>query len=107
MSKGALADFVDLDGQFHEIIATLSGGNRLLELSQSLRRNALRYRLESLSLADTALRAIEGHKDILRAIEANDVEAASLAMKSHLEQSKKDTLRYAFHEEGEGKESDT
>jgi len=107
VAKGALADFVDLDGQFHEIIATLSGGNRLLELSQSLRRNALRYRLESLSLADTALRAIEGHKDILRAIEENDVEAASLAMRSHLEQSKKDTLRYAFHEEGEGKESDT
>lgn len=105
-AKGSLANFVDLDGQFHEIIATLSGGRRLLELSQSLRRNALRYRLESLCKADTALRAIEGHKDILRALEENDVEAASRAMKSHLEQSKKDTLRYAFHSEGERKEND-
>ena len=107
VAKGSLDGFVDLDGQFHEIIATLSGGRRLLELAQSLRRHALRYRLESLCSPDTALRAIEGHKKVLKAIEKGDDEGASCALRSHLEQSKKDTLRYAFHSKGDRKESDT
>ena len=99
VSQGKLITFVDLDGQFHEIIARLSGGRRLLELAQSLRRYALRYRLESICLPDTALRAIEGHKNILRAIENNDPETLSRAIRAHLEQSKQDTLRYAFQDE--------
>jgi GntR family transcriptional regulator, rspAB operon transcriptional repressor len=103
VSKGELTAFVDLDGQFHEIIARLSGGRRLLELAQSLRRYALRYRLESICLPDTALRAIEGHKNILRAVEKNEPEALSHAICAHLEQSKQDTLRYAFQGGGEKK----
>ncbi len=101
--KGELIAFVDLDGQFHEIIARISGGRRLLELAQSLRRYALRYRLESICMPDTALRAIEGHRNILRAVENNDAEALSRAICAHLEQSKQDTLRYAFQGE-DGKE---
>lgn len=101
--EGEVTAFVDLDGQFHEIIARLSGGRRLLELAQSLRRYALRYRLESIGLPDTALRAIEGHKNILMAIEKNDPEMLSCAIGAHLEQSKRDTLRYAFQGDEEKK----
>jgi DNA-binding GntR family transcriptional regulator len=96
VTRGNLDVFVDLDGQFHEIIARLSGGRRLLELAQTLRRHALRYRIESIFLPDVALRAIEGHKEILRAVEKGDDAGISLALKNHLEQSKRDTLRYAF-----------
>jgi GntR family transcriptional regulator, rspAB operon transcriptional repressor len=99
VAQGDVAAFVELDGQFHEIIARLSGGTRLLELSQMLRRHALRYRLHSINTPDTAFRAIEGHKAILKAIEAGDPEQISLTIKSHLEQSKEDTLRYAFKED--------
>ncbi len=101
ISQGELTTLVDLDGQFHEIIARLSGGRRLLELAQSLRRYALRYRFESICLPDTSLRAIEGHKNILRAIENNDPEALSRAISAHLEQSKQDVLHYAFRGEEE------
>ncbi len=103
VSSGNLDVFVELDGQFHETIARLSGGQRLLELTQALRRYVLRYRLESIYLPDVALRAIEGHKEILRAIEKGDDAEISLALKNHLEQSKKDTLRYAFDKEGKKK----
>ncbi len=96
ISQDEVQSFVELDAQFHEIIARLSGGKRLLELAQSLRRHALRYRIKSINLPGTALRAIEGHKGILRAIEANDHEALTEAVRKHLEQSKEDTLRYAF-----------
>ena len=99
VSQGELTALVDLDGQFHEIIARLSGGRRLLELAQSLRRYALRYRLESICNPDTAMRAIGGHKAILEAVERNDPEAVARALNAHLEQSKQDTLRYAFRDE--------
>jgi DNA-binding GntR family transcriptional regulator len=103
VSRGEFTSLVDLDGQFHEIIARLSGGRRLLELAQSLRRYALTYRLESICLPDTSLRAIEGHKNILRAVENNDPEALSSAVSAHLEQSKQDVLHYAFLGEEEKK----
>ena len=49
--KAAQADpkaFVELDAQFHEIIARLSGSKRLQELGQTLRRHMLRYRIQSI-----------------------------------------------------------
>lgn len=97
ISQGDVAGFVELDAQFHEIIARLSGGKRLLELAQSLRRHALRYRIKSIHHPGTVLRAINGHKNIFKAIEKNDRDALTQAIKDHLEQSKTDTLRYAFH----------
>ncbi len=90
--------FIDLDAQFHEIIARLSGSRRLQELGQTLRRHMLRYRIQSIYLIDNVLRAIQGHKGILEAIEGGDLEEVNRAMKCHLEQSKKDILRYAFKE---------
>jgi len=90
--------FVELDAQFHEIIARLSGSKRLQELAQTLRRHMLRYRIQSIYLMENVLRAIEGHKGILRAIEKGDLEEVNRAIKYHLEQSKKDILRYALKE---------
>jgi DNA-binding GntR family transcriptional regulator len=103
-ARNELSGFAELDGQFHEIIARLSGGKRLLELSQTLRRHALRYRLESIYVPDVALRALEGHKAMLKAIESGDYDQVSEAIRRHLEQSKKDTLRYAFYNHQQQKE---
>ena len=91
--------FVELDAQFHEIIARLSGSKRLQELGQTLRRHMLRYRIQSIYLTENVLRAIQGHKGILEAIEKGNVEEVIRAIKCHLEQSKIDILRYAFKEE--------
>ena len=93
--------FVDMDAQFHEIIARLSGSKRLQELAQTLRRHMLRYRIQSIYLTENVVRAIEGHKGILDAIEKGDVVEVNKAMRCHIEQSKKDILRYAFKEETE------
>ncbi|MBM4308651.1 MAG: GntR family transcriptional regulator [Deltaproteobacteria bacterium] len=88
--------FVELDARFHEIISKHSGSQRLLELSQTLRRHMLRYRIESIYSVDNVLRAIEGHRGILEAIKKADLEEVNQAIQSHLQQSKKDILRYAF-----------
>jgi DNA-binding GntR family transcriptional regulator len=88
--------FVELDARFHEIIAKHSGSQRLLELAQMLRRHMLRYRIESIYSVDNVLRAIEGHRGILEAIKKADPEEVNQAIQSHLQQSKKDILKYAF-----------
>jgi DNA-binding GntR family transcriptional regulator len=58
----------------------------------------LRYRTQSIYLTENVLRAIQGHKGILEAIEKGNLEEVSRAIKRHLEQSKRDILRYAFKE---------
>jgi len=90
--------FVELDAQFHEIIARLSGSKRLQELGQTLRRHMLRYRIQSIYSTDNVSRAIQGHKGILEAIEKGNLEEVGKAIKLHLEQSKKDILKYGFKE---------
>ena len=69
VSKRDVRAFVDMDARFHEIISKFSGSQRLLELAQTLRRHMLRYRIQSIYSVDNVLRAIEGHKEILQAIE--------------------------------------
>lgn len=90
--------FIDMDSHFHEVIARLSGSKRLQELAQTLRRHMLRYRVQSIYLTENVMRAIEGHKGILEAIEKGDMDDVQKAIKRHLEQSKRDVLRYAFGE---------
>jgi DNA-binding GntR family transcriptional regulator len=94
--KGDAKAFIDLDARFHEIIARHSGSQRLLELAQTLRRHMLRYRIQSIYSVENVLRAIDGHKGILRAIEKRDLEELNKAIRYHMEQSKSDILRYAF-----------
>jgi len=103
VSKGEVRAFVDMDAQFHEIISKFSGSQRLLELAQTLRRHMLRYRIQSIYLIDNVLRAIDGHKGILRAIERRNLEGVNRAIQQHMEQVKKDVLRYAFKEIPKGK----
>ena len=96
VSKGDVRAFVELDVRFHEIIARYSGSQRLLELAQTLRRHMLRYRIQSIYSVDNVLRAIEGHQGILRAIGKRNLEGVNKAVRHHMEQSKRDILRYAF-----------
>jgi len=103
VSKGDAKAFIDLDARFHEIIARYSGSQRLLELAQTLRRHMLRYRIQSIYSVDNVLRAIGGHRGILRAIEKRDLEEVNKAIRNHMEQVKRDVLRYAFNETAKGK----
>jgi len=103
VSKGDAKAFIDLDARFHEIIARYSGSQRLLELAQTLRRHMLRYRIQSIYSVDNVLRAIGGHRGILRAIEKRDLEEVNKAIRNHMEQVKRDVLRYAFKETAKGK----
>ncbi|UCE56639.1 MAG: GntR family transcriptional regulator [Desulfobacterales bacterium] len=99
VKQGNPSSFVEFDAEFHEILARASGSARLLELCQMLRRHMLRYRIESIFRKDNALRAIAGHKAIVACIKRKDQEGVEMAIKQHLEQSKRDIQRYAFNEQ--------
>jgi DNA-binding GntR family transcriptional regulator len=99
ISSGDVTAFVDLGAQFHETIARMSKSTRILELTQLLRRHMLRYRVQSVYRKEQVVRAITGHRAIVDAIERSDTEAVTLAVKSHIMESKADILRFAFGEE--------
>jgi DNA-binding GntR family transcriptional regulator len=99
---GDVKAFVELDAQFHELISRIAGSKRLLEMTESIRRSMLRYRIQSIYSEDNVLRAITGHKAILTAIENGDGRAAQHALHAHIMQSKKDILYFGFREKRSG-----
>jgi len=91
--------FVDLDGEFHELLAQASGSDRLQSLIQTLRADMVRYRVKSLHQVDTAKVALEGHKKIMAAVLERNVSEAEKSVMEHLEQSKKYIKLLAFSKE--------
>jgi len=99
LNKRNLHGYIELDAQFHDIIAKLSGSDRLLELVQTLRRHMLRYRTHVVYAFDTAIRSVEGHRRIVNAIEEGDISMAVEVLQRHLRQAKEDIIQYVFSEE--------
>lgn len=92
--------FVELDAEFHEILARASGSGRLLELCQLLRRHMLRYRMESLFLAETAIQAMAGHRRILECLRRKDRKGIEAAIRGHLEFAKQSIQSHVPWEKG-------
>jgi len=88
--------FVERDAEFHEMLVKASGSQRLMELCQKLRHHMLRYRVESLYVAEAGLRAVKGHRRIIRCLEKKDDAGIAAAIRDHLAQSKRDIYHYAF-----------
>ncbi|MHB8767329.1 MAG: GntR family transcriptional regulator [Deferrisomatales bacterium] len=98
VGAGRTEAFVELDAEFHEILVRASRSERLVELCQTLRRHMLLYRVESIHTPENALRAIEAHRRIVECLRARDRAGLARAVDTHLEQVKRDVLRYAFEE---------
>jgi GntR family transcriptional regulator, rspAB operon transcriptional repressor len=96
LSKGNLRTYMELDAQFHEVSAVLSGSGRLIDMTQMLRRHMLRFRIQSLYIVETALKSLEGHERILEAVEKGDPKTAIAALEQHLNSAKDDVLQYGL-----------
>lgn len=94
ISRGNFAQYIELDTQFHESIALLSGSERILDLVKTLRRHMLRYTLQATHFAGTALRSMEGHRRILQAIESADADGVTRAIREHLNTAREDMVKY-------------
>lgn len=96
ISKGNLRAYVELDAQFHEVSAVLSGSSRLLDMAQMLRRHMLRFRIQALYIIETALKSLKGHERILEAVENGDPKNAIAVLEQHLKSAKDDILHYGL-----------
>ena len=96
ISKGNLRAYVELDAQFHEVSAVLSGSSRLLDMTQMLRRHMLRFRIQALYIIETALKSLKGHERILEAVEKGDPKTAVVVLEQHLNSAKDDILHYGL-----------
>jgi DNA-binding GntR family transcriptional regulator len=102
LNESSLRDYIELDAQFHDIIARLSGSDRLFELVQTLRRHMLRYRTHVVLALETAERSVDGHRRIVQAIEVGNADLAIETLQHHLQQAKEDILQYVFSEDHQG-----
>jgi DNA-binding GntR family transcriptional regulator len=96
IGQGDVKKFVDMDAQFHELIAEISGKRRIYEMSQNLRSYMLSYRVSSIYSKEVAQRAVRGHKNIIKAIMKNNKAQIRKTILLHLNQVKKDVLAYSF-----------
>ena len=96
IAAGNLKAFVEMDSQFHDLISRIADSSRLMEMTNSIRRYMLRYRIQSIYTKENVQRAIDGHKAVLKAIENGDKKAAQRALRIHIKQSEKDILYFGF-----------
>ncbi len=96
IADGDLGAFVEMDAQFHDLISKVADSSRLMEMTNSIRRYMLRYRIQSIYSEDNVQRAIVGHSAVLKAIEDGEKNAAQRALRAHIKQSKEDILYFGF-----------
>lgn len=90
LEKNHPESFLELDQEFHGILALASGSQHLTDLCQQLRRLMLRYRIDSIKQTDTVEEALKGHTAILDALKRKDEEGLKAALIAHLDYSKSD-----------------
>jgi DNA-binding GntR family transcriptional regulator len=101
IQAGRWEAFVVNAAEFHGLLAKASGSHRLYELCQNLRRQMLRYRLESLYNSEACRRVNQGHRRILDYVKALDPDGAVRELGVHLKMSEQTVLQYAFKTESD------
>jgi DNA-binding GntR family transcriptional regulator len=87
------AEAIRLDDQFHRYIAEINGLSRLWRAVDISKAQMDRGRYLSIPQPGLGELTIRQHQDILAALRNHDAEAASAAMRLHLETSLQNTLR--------------
>jgi DNA-binding GntR family transcriptional regulator len=104
IAQNDIYSYADLDAQFHETIARLSGSTHIMEITQLMRRHMLRHRVTSFFHTDVFVRALDGHELIYKAIERRDPDEVERAIRYHLDLSLRDILAVAPKEPQEKSE---
>lgn len=99
LAEGDVKSFIEMDAQFHQIISETADSKQLSEITQSIRRHMLRYRIHSIYTAENVDRAIAGHRRVFEAVAEGNTQKALDALHAHIEQSRKDILFYGFKSE--------
>jgi GntR family transcriptional regulator, rspAB operon transcriptional repressor len=82
--RGNISDFIDLDREFHRLIARASRNGFLSEFLGGLHDKSLRFWFISLRAPEHNIRVCEQHAAILEGIRNRDPSAAEKAMRRHI-----------------------
>ena len=99
LAEGDVKFFIEMDAQFHQIISEIADSKQLTEMTQSIRRHMLRYRIQSIYTAENVERAIAGHRLVFETVAEGKTKKARDALQAHIDQSRKDILYYGFKRE--------
>jgi DNA-binding GntR family transcriptional regulator len=98
--KGDLNAFMTYDSAFDEIIIKASDIKILLPIWETLRNKLKLYRMGVQTSEATRLKAINGHRRILKCLREKDHASVEKAIREHLEDFKQDIRQFAFEWEG-------
>lgn len=85
-------EIVESDRQFHEIIYRASGSKKLYEICKFIEQHTLKFRIQCLLIPEIGEQAVEGHLEILRAMQSRDARKVEAAVTSHLEVTQRNIL---------------
>ena len=88
-----LMSIVDADVQFHDVVYSMTGNARLIQIINKLREQMYRYRLEYIKDARSHSILISEHEDIIDKIEKNEVDAAKSVIRQHIQNQEKGIVR--------------
>ena len=84
IATNSIGRIAELDAEFHESMAWVSGSDRLSEICQNLRRHMVLFRMETFRDPNLARLAVTGHRRVLECVKAGDAEEIADAVRAHL-----------------------
>ncbi len=87
----------EADVKFHDVIYMATDNQRLISLLNNLREQMYRYRVEYLKKKECHKQLLWEHQEIIRAIEAGEIDVATQVTKQHIDnqvEAVSDTLRH-------------
>jgi GntR family transcriptional regulator, rspAB operon transcriptional repressor len=87
--------FIDMDAQFHELIALASGRKRICQMIRDLRSYMMSRKINTANYPEFAQKVLAGHERIIKAITGKNEEMIRQAISAHLSQFREDFLIYS------------
>jgi DNA-binding GntR family transcriptional regulator len=87
-----LSNLTESDIKFHDLIFQSTTNQKLIVILHNLREQMYRYRVEYLKDSKSHIQLIREHADIINALERRDKEAATLAIRTHIENQEKTVI---------------
>lgn len=100
-AKQNLPELVQADVHFHEIIYLAADNERLLQLLNNLRQQMYRYRLEYLKNVNNHELIIKEHQAILEGMDKLDTDAATRAIRQHIDNQENGVIMLITSKENE------
>ena len=87
--------FVLLDAEFHNILCSVSGRERLIRMADTLRKEMQRFRTRASSLQPLAEESLEYHRKILHFLKKRDGKNLRKILDAHIDQVRREITREA------------